>query len=93
MLIQSRTYNNGTVLEYIYKIVPAEGKAYKQNVFVDVSTGEAINPKSRRLVLDMNSENIFQGVCCNVVFGDDCEGWITESGSCWTTEDGLSWAV
>lgn len=91
MVVQSRTYNNGTVLEYIYTIVPPKGKSYTQNVFIDVESGEMINPKSRRLILDLNSENIFQGVCCNIL--DECEGWITEAGACWVTEDGLGWGV
>jgi hypothetical protein len=93
MDIQSRTYNDGTILEYIYTIVPKSGEVFKQSVFIDVSTGEVIDPDSIRLLLDRNSENTFQGICCNVVFDDDCEGWITEAGACWTTESGLSWAV
>lgn len=91
MEIQSRTYNNGTVLEYIYTIVPSRGPAYKQNVFIDVLTGEIILPNSRRLILDLNSENKFKGVCCSVI--EECEGWITQAGACWVTEAGLGWAV
>jgi hypothetical protein len=93
MHIQSRTYNNGTILEYIYTIVPAKGESYENSVFLDINTGNLIDPSSRQLVLDSNSENTFQGICCNVVFNDDCEGWITEAGACWTTEDGLSWSI
>ena len=93
MNVQSRTYNNGTILEYTYTIIPAKGDAYHQTIYVDVNTGEIIDPNSVQLTLDMNSENSFQGVCCNDVLDDICVGWITEAGACWTTEAGLSWAV
>ena len=93
MNIQSRTYNGGTVIEYIYTIIPQKGETYKQHVFIDVSTGQIFDPTSRILQLDKGSENSFQGVCCNDVIEELCKGWITEAEFCWTTEDGLSWSV
>lgn len=92
MQIQSRTYNNGTILEYIYTIVPPKGKTYKQSVFVDVQTGEVVDPIPSRLILDMSSENTFKGVCCTKEI-EECNGWITEDEACWITDGGLGWGV
>jgi len=93
MQTQSRTYNNGTILEFIYTIVPKNGKSYKQSVFINTSNGELIDYTNMILILDEGSENKFQGICCTIIPEDNCEGWITESGICWSTENGLSWAV
>lgn len=91
---QSRTYNNGSIIEYTYTVVPSKGSTYTQTIYIRVSDGQIIDPKSIVLTPDVNSENSFQGVCCNIAFPDEgCEGWITEDGLCWITEDGLSWAV
>jgi predicted RNase H-related nuclease YkuK (DUF458 family) len=88
---QSRTYNNYTILEYIYTIVPPIGESIKQSVFIKIDTGEIIDPTGLILKLDAGSEDSFRGVCCTLI--EECIGWITESESCWTTEDGLSWSV
>lgn len=90
MTIQSRTYNNGQYLEYIYTIVPLIGATYKQNVFIRISDGVIVNPSELSLTLDKNSENIFQGICCPST--DICDGWQTQSNECWVTSNDLSWA-
>ena len=88
---QSRIYNDNTILEYIYTIVPAKGDAYKQSVFINISTGAIVDPKSLKLTLDFNSEDKFKGVCCNELIEVECEGWATAGAACWVTENGLSW--
>jgi hypothetical protein len=89
--MQSRTYNNGTILEYFFNVVPVNGATQRQNVFIDISTGLQINPKTVRLQLDYGSEDTFKGSCCTV-FEESCEGWITDTSATWVTEDGSCWA-
>lgn len=92
MTIQSRTYNNGAILEYIYTISPEVGDTFQQHVFILVATGEILTELPLYLNEDVNSINSFQGVCCNVI-EETCEGWITEDESCWITASGASWAL
>jgi len=89
--LQSRTYNNGTILEYFFNVTPAVGSTYRQNVFINIATGLPINPKDFRLQLDYGSEDTFKGSCC-AAFEESCTGWITDTSQTWITEDGLCWA-
>lgn len=89
-MILSRTYNNGTILEYIYKLTPIKGRQVKTSVFIDLSTGLQIDPKKVQLKIDFASENKFVGVCCN----DLCvNSWITEDSLCWAGEDNFTWGL
>ena len=89
-MIQSRTYNNGTVLEYFYKISPKNGKQYTNSVFIEISSGKQVDPKKVKLVMDFASENKFLGVCCSI----DClDSFITNDGTCWACVDGFTWGV
>lgn len=91
--IQSRTYNNGRYLEYIYTLSPKSGKSSQTSVFIDVLNGKQIDPKTVTLYLDYGSENKFKGTCCEV-YPDFCENaWVTESIIPWVTEDGLCWEI
>lgn len=92
MATQSRTYNGGTILEYIFNVVPVNGNMVSQNVFILIATGEIINPKSRIMQVDVNSENAFRGVCCTTAIDEICEGWSTINGNCWITDDNVEWA-
>lgn len=87
--MQSRTYNNGKILEYIYTLIPKSGLSTKENVFIDIESGVIINPDSIRLILDSGSEDSFKGVCCDL--NESCEGWTTNSSDCWSTASGASW--
>lgn len=87
--VQSRTYNNQTILEYFYNILNPNGRITVQSVFIDLRTSEKIDPNSVVLTLDVNSQNVFKGVCCEIE--EDCEGWATEALECWVTKQGLSW--
>lgn len=92
METQSRTYNNGTIIEYTYTIVPSSGYSYKNTIYIDVDSGSLIDPNSITLTLDLNSEDSFQGTCCSI--DDICgNGWETEDGLCWVTTSGVSWSV
>ena len=93
MVILSRTYNGGKILEYIYTVAPEKGDSFKQSVFIEVSTGKIIKPDDYFLQVDRNNNNTFTSVCCNSLIKDECEGWITENESCWVTASGLSWAT
>lgn len=91
--VQSRTYNNGRYLEYIYTLTPKNGKAQSTSVFIDVLNGQQINPKSVALYLDYGSENKFKGTCCEI-YPDICENaWVTEQINPWVTEDGSCWSI
>jgi hypothetical protein len=88
-MIQSRTYNNGTILEYFFKVSPESGKTKKTSVFINLTTGEKVDPKSVALKIDFASENKFAGICCNIACFDS---WITIVNDCWAGE-GFSWGV
>ena len=89
-MIQSRTYNNGTILEYFYKISPKNGRQYTNSVFIEIASGKQIDPKKVSLTIDFASENKFLGVCCNI----DCvDSFITDTEICWATADGFTWGV
>jgi hypothetical protein len=88
-MIQSRTYNNGTILEYFFKVSPESGKTKKTSVFINLATGEKVDPKSVALKIDFASENKFAGICCNIACIDS---WITIVNDCWAGE-GFSWGV
>lgn len=91
MLIQSKTYNGGKVIEYIYNIIPESGSAYKNSVFIDATTGLVI-PMPKNLKFD-GVTNSFQGTCCAATLPEECEGWITDDNECWITDGGLSWGL
>ena len=90
---QSKTYNNGAILEYTYSVIPLSGAAIKKSIFVEVATGLILDPPPFNLVLDEGSQDSFQGICCSTVIEEECEGWITNIEAWWVTEAGESWAV
>jgi hypothetical protein len=89
-MIQSRTYNNGTILEYFYNISPIKGRKVKTSTFINIATGQQIDPKTMSLRIDFASENKFLGVCCNI----SCvNSWVTSTDICWACDDNFTWGL
>lgn len=93
METQSISYNNGRYIELTYQLHSLDKKSKPLTVIIDATTGLVANVDKNTLVPDLSSINKFKPSCCPVDLEIDCEGWSTESGACWETEDGNTWAV
>ncbi len=87
------SYNNKTILRFDYKIQAQSGGFIDTSVYIRVSDGQQINPKSMKLTKDLVQESSLKYVCCTTALETCINSWITNAGGCWITESGASWGL